>query len=1013
MICPTQEEFRRLLAEDLVGPDAEALEAYVESCAACQRTLEELTSAARSNPRLLVSSGAEQTWVSKTGREFLRRLERTPPHAQTLLAGADGSAGLPHEQAATFPLPTVAGYSILRELGRGGMGVVYLARQLKPHRLVALKMILAGSHAAPEQLERFRLEAEVVARLQHPNIVQIHEVGEQEGLPFFSLEYVEGLSLPQLLAGTPQPAREAARLVYTLARAVDYAHQRGVVHRDLKPANILLQETITRPSREGDQEQGSQGEEGVDRAPLSSLIPKIADFGLAKRLDIESGQTRSGDIMGTPSYMAPEQASGQIHAVGPPVDIYALGAALYEMLTGRPPFKAETPAETIRQVVTEEPVRPTRLQRKVPYDIETICLQCLQKEPARRYVTAAALADDLERFINGQPIKARPTPWWEQGFKWAKRRPSLAGLVAVTILAALALLGGGLWYNAHLQAALADARQQRDKARERYQIAREAIQDFHTRVSESPELTGKGTERLRTRLLETALPLYERLVQEEGGGDVEAERARAYGQLGRLYTETGHNDQAEIAYKQALLIFQPLAKAHPDALQNRREFAHAYNQLAVLYRSTGRTDWAQQTYEKALEILKELTARQPDSPEDQIAVAGVDMNLGELYALNGRQELAERALKDCLAILEPRSGDRPEVQTLLAKAHNALGVVYLNSNRIELAVKPFERALVLNKGLAKKTPAVQTEVVSSYTLMGRVYRKTRRYILAEDCYGKASALCKELAAEHPTIIRYRGLLAQIYLQLGDLFFETQRNERAKNAYLQALEIEESLTAANPEMLELAVQKACTCANLASLWERTGRSREALESYDKSTAAFEAVLKREPRHTDAHRGLVETYADRAMLASRLGRQEEAVSNLNRALELEVDDGKAREVLRVRRALVLAYLRDHPRAVAEANEVGKGASVAPANLYNLACVFSLATAAVRQDDKRTAAERDQLAGQYATRGIEVLAEARAAGFFNDRQQIEQLKKDTDLDPIRSNQAFKKLVGELDRK
>jgi serine/threonine protein kinase/Tfp pilus assembly protein PilF len=1016
MICPTQEELRRLV-EDLLGPDAEALEAHVESCPLCQRTLEELTSnaAARSDASSLLSSVAEQTWVSRTGREFLHRLEGNPPHAPTL-AGAEGSAGLPHEQGATFPLPTVAGYSILRELGRGGMGVVYLALQLKPRRLVALKMILAGSHAGPEQLERFRLEAEVVARLQHPNIVQIHEVGEQQGLPFFSLEYVEGVSLPHLVAGTPQPAREAARLVHTLARAVDYAHQRGVVHRDLKPANILLQETITRSSRQGDEEQGRQGDEGVDRvstAPclpvsLSSLTPKITDFGLAKRLDMESGQTRSGDIMGTPSYMAPEQASGQIHAIGPAVDIYALGAILYEMLTGRPPFKAETPSETIRQVVIEEPVRPTRLQRRVPFDMETICLQCLQKEPARRYVTAAALAVDLERFLNGQPIKARPTPWWEQGSKWAKRRPALAGLIAVTVIAALTLLGGGLWYNAHLQAALADARSQRDKALARFQMAREAVQDFHTRVSESPELTGKGTERLRTQLLESALPLYERLVREEGGTAIAIERARAYGQLGRLYMETGHNDQAEDAFEQALLILQPLADANPESAPEKRELAHAYTELAALYEKTLRTDQAEQTFKSALQALKELTIRLPDSLEDHVELAWVHESLGVLYAHSNRFEQAERALKDCLAILEPLANDRPEVQKPLAAGYHSLALVYSDTDRIDLAEKPAERALALHKALAKGTSPAQLEVIKSYEAVARVYSQTSRYALAEDCHSKASALCKQLAAEHPTVVNYQVMLAHICLEQADLFSRNDCNPKAENAYQQALEIARLISASNPERLHL---EGIIRQNLGWFWQRAGKSSEALVSYDKAIAAFEAVLKREPRHTDAHRNLIIVYSARGVLASEVGRHDEALSNLDRALAL--DDGKRRQGLLVSRALVRAHVRDHLRAVADANEVAKSAAIAPVDLYNLACVYSLAMAAGRENSKSTPAERHRLAEQYTQRAIEFLGKARDAGFFNDKKQIEQLKKDTDLEPIRSNSAFKKLVAALDPK
>jgi WD40 repeat protein len=327
----------------------------------------------------------------------------------------------------------VVGYEILGELGRGGMGVVYKARHLRLNRLVALKMILAGSHAGTQQLQRFRTEAEAVARLQHPNIVQIHEVGEAEGRPYFSLEFVDGGSLDAKLDGTPWQPKDAARLVQTLAGAMDAAHRAGIVHRDLKPANVLV---------------------------TADGTPKVADFGLAKKLDA-AGQTQPGAVMGTPSYMAPEQAGGKSKEIGPACDTYALGAILYECLTGRPPFKAATPLDTILQVVSDEPVPPTQLQPRTPKDLETICLRCLQKEPGKRYASALALAEDLGRFLGGEPVLARPVGPWERALKWARRRPTTAALVAVTGLAALALVGVvvGFLYNRQLTAAYGEVDQ--------------------------------------------------------------------------------------------------------------------------------------------------------------------------------------------------------------------------------------------------------------------------------------------------------------------------------------------------------------------------------------------------------------------------------------------------------------------------------------------------------------------------------------------------------------------------
>jgi tetratricopeptide (TPR) repeat protein len=339
----------------------------------------------------------------------------------------------------------VAGYELLEEIGRGGMGVVFKARQVQLDRLVALKMIGSAS-ASREDLERFRIEAEAVARLSHPHIVQIHEIGEHEGQPFFSLEYLAGGSLDRLLTGRPLPHAAAAGLVEKLAGAVHYAHQAGIVHRDLKPANVLLQKDISRRDAESaEEEKRSSPSFSALSASLretTSFVPKITDFGLARRLDSKARQTQAGAIVGTPSYMAPEQARGSTD-VGPAADVYALGAILYECLTGRPPFNAESVVLTLQQVRHLEPVPPRRLSPGVPRDLETICLKCLQKEPGHRYASACDLADDLRRFLDGEPVVARPVSWLARAVKWAKRRPSAAALLATIglLLCVLVLLG--------------------------------------------------------------------------------------------------------------------------------------------------------------------------------------------------------------------------------------------------------------------------------------------------------------------------------------------------------------------------------------------------------------------------------------------------------------------------------------------------------------------------------------------------------------------------------------------
>jgi serine/threonine-protein kinase len=382
-----------------------------------------------------------------------------------LPAWSHGSLPTPSTEA--MALPEIPGYEVDAVLGYGGMGVVFRARHLPLGRLVALKMTLAGSYAAPRERERFHREAEAIAALRHVNIVQVYDVGDWAGRPYFTMELVEGGSLAERLAGTPQPARQVAALLATLAEAVHAAHRGGVVHRDLKPANILF-------------------------APDGT--PKVTDFGLARRLESGEGLTLSGAPLGTPSYMAPEQARGQSRAVGPAVDVYALGAILYEMLTGRPPFRGETQAETVLQVIDQEPVPPAWLNAKVPRDLQTICLKCLQKEPSRRYPSAAELGADLRLFLNGEAIGARPEGLVERLARRIRRRPGLSASVAI----AMVLVVVSLWLGN--ERARADRRREAERAATE-RAAADDLRDMVNRLEEkSWAQASAALERAKGRL---------------------------------------------------------------------------------------------------------------------------------------------------------------------------------------------------------------------------------------------------------------------------------------------------------------------------------------------------------------------------------------------------------------------------------------------------------------------------------------------------------------------------------
>jgi serine/threonine protein kinase len=460
--CPSDEQLAGLLTERLDAAERDAVARHVEWCVSCQADLARLTGGPETE-KTWQGAGhpapgyeAEEAMVQRLKRLPASSVATGPGHAAKTVSDA-AAAPDPPRAAIDWERPTVPGYEIVGELGRGGMGVVYQARQLALGRTVALKMIRTGARAGPKDLARFRAEASVVARMQHPNIVQVYDVGEAAGRPYLALEFVAGGSLAQHLAGTPQPVRPAAQLVETLAGASHHAHQQGILHRDLKPANILL---VSGGAVSGEwsgvrsREAGVSGQESAPltthHLPLTTHHPKITDFGVAKCLDGDKdglglhGLTGTGDMLGTPNYMAPEQATTPRQPLGPAVDIYALGAILYELLTGRPPFTGETPLDTVLQVLHSEPVSVTRLQPNVPRDLETICHKCLEKEPRKRYASALELAGDLQRFLRNEPIRARPVRATERLWRWVRRHPVPAGLLAAGLLAPLVALTA-LW----------------------------------------------------------------------------------------------------------------------------------------------------------------------------------------------------------------------------------------------------------------------------------------------------------------------------------------------------------------------------------------------------------------------------------------------------------------------------------------------------------------------------------------------------------------------------------------
>jgi len=531
-------------------------------------------------------------------------------------------------QAQALQHDRVGNHEIIREIARGGMGVVYEATHLNLKRVVALKMVLAGKWASEAELGRFMLEAKAAAKLKHPGIVAIYDMGEFDGQPYFSMEFVPGSSLYDLIQEKPMGAREAAAYIKSISEAIEYAHQHGVLHRDLKPENVMVD-----PSGQ----------------------TKITDFGLAKQLGEDSELTASGQIMGTPAYMAPEQALGELDRIGPHTDVYALGGILYALLIGRPPFAAKNVRDLLMQVIEQEPVSPRTINPTVPIDLDTICLKSLEKEPEKRYRSAQELADELERFLEGAPIQARPISTASRVWRWCRRKRALAGLWGSVALLLLTLLIGGPVV-AFKQSEL---RSQAENALEREAIAKNDALNWLRQAQNSTDkwLTGVAgalkyypvTNKTRIWLLESAAKDYGLLAREKSDDpELETERGRTHLRLGQLYVMLNDMKSANDAFAAAARLFEELKQAHPDNLDCLVESANCLANQGLVSFQMGEFADADTAYQTAIHDLEALTQRFPEHRLARESLAAALLNRGELLKETSSTPDAEIVLRRCV-----------------------------------------------------------------------------------------------------------------------------------------------------------------------------------------------------------------------------------------------------------------------------------------------------------------------------------------------------------------------------
>lgn len=833
---------------------------------------------------------------------------------QTLLTGR--AAATPFVSG----VQAIPGYEIVKELGRGGMGVVYLARQQSLNRLVALKMVLSGNHASSSDLARFKSEAEAVAQLQHPHIVQVIETGEHQGHPWFSMEYVAGGSLEKRLLGRPLPAREAARITSMLADAVSHAHARGVLHRDLKPGNILVQEieanstSVDSTQKPGRTMAGKSNSVVLDAVPddnaaggsQTPVTLKVTDFGLAKQMKeargVASIKTQAGAVMGSPSYMAPEQAIGDSAHIGATVDVYALGAMLYEFLTGRPPFRASTPLDTIMQVINDEPVPPTRLQPRLPKDIETICLKCLSKDPKKRYASVTELSTDLQHFLNDEPILARPIGWWERTRKAAKRRPTLAGLIITSILAVAAIVTLISIDSVRLQNERNKAQKERDIA----EVARKKAESAQQKAQKRLEKTVEAVEKLlvrtagenwarrpelqeeRKKLLEDAVQFYQSFLEQEDDDPIlRREAAKVYYRMAGLYLLLGDAQNAQQVLNKTKHLQESLCKDFPDNPEYKHDLAKTENFLGNAEVMQGDFVKSFNQYEKAAKQAEALAEAYPETVEFKITLVRSYLSLSN-YFLNVNVISANDYLEKALAIGKSiyEKEPNPYVHQLIYLAPLVeMAQLKLNQNKLPEVQALLNQIQPIVKRLADQTaPTVQDRdqfdmLTAKYvTLNGYALVRSGKIQEGEEELKRGVALIDAMLAQRPKMFMFRMLQMNALQTLGEVQDRQQKPVEAKSAIDRSFMIQDQMVKDLPHMGFLKNTGTTTRSNMLVMRAREG----AVESYDRSAEDF-LKLKQAQSSLDALYNIACGYAQASSYAK--GEQQEKFAK--RSLDLLID------------------------------------------------------------------------------------------------------------------------------
>jgi len=678
-------------------------------------------------------------------------------------------------------------YELLEEIARGGMGVVYRAVQLSLNRPVAVKLMLHGALAATIEVERFYEEAKAAASLQHPGIVAIHEVGECDGQVYFSMDFVLGKNMEELCRAGPLPAGRAAKLMAAVARAVDYAHRRGVLHRDIKPSNVL-----------------------VDTAD----IPHVTDFGLAKRLQGDASLTQAGQVFGTPGYMAPEQASGAENAAKVTADVYSLGALLYYLLTARAPFVGPSMGDVLRQVTDAEPVELRLLNPEVPVDLETLCLKCLAKDPAARYATAADLADELERYLRNEPIQARPITWAGRAWRWARRKPAIASLT--TAVSALVL-------SVAIGSTIAATRLERARLQQ-LELRKESDARLHQGERLIDFMLGDLADRLdpvgRLDLMDATIAEVNKFYAEAPVRTVTPEqehnRARALHRIANVRSAQGRFPEAHSSYALSIAAYEELSRKFPDNAEFPLETALTLNDEGWSYGNQSDLANSAAAFERSLNLLRQAGERQPASLALRLQFAKSAHNLAICQRrLNNparSEELlaaAEKAVRACMAA-DPRD----------AKARQTLSIILGTSGQLlrqlkrpEEALSRYDDNIQLMRELVELEPKnmdFRYSLAQALSSPGPVLIDLNRFHEAQSSLAQAADLIDQLVAGDPSNLNWQRVRINILTNLGTAYCGDNDNARGLALFRRIWE----LTEAKPEVLKTIPKWALDVSTVA-------------------------------------------------------------------------------------------------------------------------------------------------------------------------------------------------------